>query len=251
MAAPPRVNAMIRRMTPSPLNVRQIRAITLDLDDTLWPVWPTIHHAEAVLLDWLHQHAPAAARLAAQPDEAAAVRRDALAAHPEWAHDVGALRRAALAILLARAGEPVALADAAFDVFYAARQQVMPYPDALPALQWLAARWPIVALTNGNADVYRIGLGAHFRAAISAHQVGVSKPDARIFLAGAAAAGVPPHAVLHVGDDAALDGGALAAGMQMAWVNRARHHWPPDLPAPHLHVPDMQALCERLGQEQE
>lgn len=36
----------------------QIRAISLDLDDTLWPIWPTIAKAEGVLLQWLAQHAP-------------------------------------------------------------------------------------------------------------------------------------------------------------------------------------------------
>ena len=46
-------------MTASALDISRIRAITLDLDDTLWPIWPTIARAEAVLLDWLAEHAPA------------------------------------------------------------------------------------------------------------------------------------------------------------------------------------------------
>mgnify|MGYP003353772201 CR=1 FL=1 len=36
---------------------RRPRALTLDLDDTLWPVWPAIERAEAVLHDWLKAHA--------------------------------------------------------------------------------------------------------------------------------------------------------------------------------------------------
>ena len=39
----------------------QIRAISLDLDDTLWPIWPTIAKAEATLLQWLGTHAPTTA----------------------------------------------------------------------------------------------------------------------------------------------------------------------------------------------
>ena len=31
------------------LELSRIRAITLDLDDTLWPIWPTIERAERVL----------------------------------------------------------------------------------------------------------------------------------------------------------------------------------------------------------
>ena len=37
----------------------RIHAITLDLDDTLWPIWPTIERAESALQAWLRQHAPA------------------------------------------------------------------------------------------------------------------------------------------------------------------------------------------------
>ncbi|HNI85823.1 MAG TPA: type VI secretion system ImpA family N-terminal domain-containing protein, partial [Ottowia sp.] len=41
-------------MRPHRLDLRRIRAITLDLDDTLWPVWPTIARAEDALRAWLH-----------------------------------------------------------------------------------------------------------------------------------------------------------------------------------------------------
>ena len=35
------------------LNLTKIKAITLDLDDTLWPIWPAIERAEAALSEWL------------------------------------------------------------------------------------------------------------------------------------------------------------------------------------------------------
>src|SRR6218665_226788 len=34
-----------------PLDMARIRAISIDLDDTLWPIRPTIARAEAALLD--------------------------------------------------------------------------------------------------------------------------------------------------------------------------------------------------------
>ena len=37
----------------------KVRAITLDLDDTLWPIWPTIARAERQLQDWLRARAAA------------------------------------------------------------------------------------------------------------------------------------------------------------------------------------------------
>ena len=45
------------------LDVGRVRAISIDLDDTLWPIWPTITRAEAVLLQWLTEQAPATAAL--------------------------------------------------------------------------------------------------------------------------------------------------------------------------------------------
>ena len=51
----------------------------------------------------------------------------------------------------------------------------------LASMARLAARWPVVALSNGNADLHRVGLGAHFKAQVSAREAGVAKPDPRIF----------------------------------------------------------------------
>jgi putative hydrolase of the HAD superfamily len=136
------------------------------------------------------------------------------------------------------------LAEAAFEVFFAERQRVDLFDDALPALCFWSAKYPIVALSNGNADVHRVGIGQHFHASVSAQSLGVAKPDLRIFVAGAAAAGVQPHEVLHIGDDAHADCvGALAAGMQVAWLNREGHDWTHGDTRPHLEVRDLHALC--------
>jgi putative hydrolase of the HAD superfamily len=76
----------------------------------------------------------------------------------------------------------------------------------------------------------------------------VGKPDERIFHASARAAGVAAHQVLHIGDDAHLDGvGALNAGMQLAWVNREGHTWPHAPLVPHITVSDLRHLCVALG----
>ena len=236
-------------MSAPPLNAARIRAVTLDLDDTLWPVWPTIERAEDALRRWLDAHAPATARLARDPDTARRARQQVLADLAGQTHDLGLIRRQMIRQLLDWAGEPPRLAEPAFEVFFAARQQVSLFDDALPALQRLGARYPLVALSNGNADVQLIGIGQHFHAAISAAQVGVAKPDPRIFAAAAQAAGVPADAVLHIGDDAALDAaGALGAGMQAAWINRTGAAWPAEHEqAPHAAVIDLMSLCRMLA----
>jgi HAD superfamily hydrolase (TIGR01509 family) len=230
------------------LDISRIRAITLDLDDTLWPIGPTIRRAEAALQAWLHVHAPATADLCAVPGAVRDVRQQMNVERRDLAHDMSALRRESIRVMLVRAGDDPALAEPAFDVFFAARQRVEFYDDALPALEFLSSRFPVVALSNGNADVMRVGIGHHFCAAFNATTLGVGKPDPRMFQVGARAAGAPPEAVLHIGDDAHLDGvGALNAGMQMAWVNRGGLTWEHPVHEPHVTVVDLRSLCERLA----
>lgn len=229
------------------LQVSEIRAVTIDLDDTLWPIWPTIERAEAALQAWFEAHAPVTAALCAERDALRELRGRIDRLRPELAHDMSALRLEAIRLVLAQAGEDPALAQPAFEVFFAERQRVDFFDDALPALEFLSRRYPVVALSNGNADVHRVGIGRHFHAAVSAREFGVGKPDARIFEAAARAAGVAPCEVLHIGDDAQLDGlGALDAGMQMAWVNREGQAWVHAPRTPHATVDDLQALCRLL-----
>jgi len=229
------------------LDASRIKAISLDLDDTLWPIWPVIARAEQALQDWLRPHAPATAALLADTEQRLALRREVQQRRPELGHDLRTLRQELIRQALWRHGEDPALVAPAYEVFIAERMRVELYEDARPALAWLAQRFPVVAVSNGNADVQRIGLGEYFHAGFSAQEFGVGKPDARIFHAAAFAAGVEPHEVLHVGDDAALDVlGALNAGLQTAWVNRAGHDWQHEALRPHATVADMGQLCALL-----
>lgn len=229
------------------LDVKKIRAISLDLDDTLWPIWPTIERAEKALHDWLQTHAPGAAALFGGASVMNELREHVNTHHPDLRADLSAVRLAMIRLALTRAGEDPLLAEPAFAVFFSQRQCVTLYDDALPALAFLSARYPLVSLSNGNADIVRIGLGDYFRAAVSAREFGVAKPDPRIFLAAAQAVQLSPEQVLHVGDDATLDAlGALNAGMQAAWLNRGDHPWPHEV-EPHSNVSTLTQLCALLA----
>ena len=228
------------------LNLSKIQAITLDLDDTLWPVWPTIARAEVILQDWLVLHAPQTAQLCANAEIKKSIRTEVNQRHVDKVHDLSFLRREAIRESLLRAGDAPHLADAAFDVFFAARQDVTLYDGVQQALERLAARYPLVGLSNGNADVFRTAAGPYFKAALSARQFGVAKPDARIFHAAAAQLSLPAEAVLHLGDDATTDvWGAMNAGMQTAWVNTQGHDWPHPSVQP-LTVSHLAELCDHL-----
>lgn len=229
------------------LNLKIIQAITIDLDDTLWPVWPAIQRAEIALDSWLSQHAPMTAALFANATVRDEIRSYIVKTRPELKHNLSAVRREAIRTTLYRAKENPLLAEAAFEVFYAERNRVNLFDDAILALEFLSNRFPMVALSNGNADIERIGIKPYFRASISAQAFGVGKPDARIFHAAAGAVDVSPANVLHIGDDAGLDVlGALNAGMQTAWLNRDENSWD-HLEAPHITVTSLTQLCEHIG----
>ncbi len=229
------------------LDLKIVKAITLDLDDTLWPVWPAIQRAEKALENWLCQHAPMSAALFANTTVRDEIRAYILRTRPELRHNLSAVRREAIRTALYRAKENPLLAEAAFEVFYAERNRVDLYNDAALSLAFLSSRYPVVALSNGNADIERIGIKPYFRASISAQACNVAKPDARIFQAAAGSVGVCPTAVLHIGDDAALDVlGGLNAGMQTVWLNRDGQAWGHD-EVPHLTVTSLAQLCEHIA----
>ena len=228
-----------------------LRAITLDLDDTLWPVGPTLVAAERVLGDWLREHAPRTAA-STTTESRAAIRAAILAECPQQAHDMSFLRREGLRRALVAAGEDPALAARAFEVFLDARQRVVPFEDVAPVLSRWAARYRLVAVTNGNADVGRTGLGAFFVGAVSAHELGCAKPDARMFHEACRVAGVEPAQALHVGDDPMLDVlAARDAGLHAAWLRRAAfaHRHPADACGDRAPAPfeDLHALDAALA----
>ncbi len=222
------------------------RAITLDLDDTLWEIAPVIQRAESVLHEWLRMHAPrCAARYSIE--QMRALRDAVAAANPHLAHDFTAQRTLSLAQALAEVDEDPSLADAAFEAFHAARNHVQLYPDVAGALPRLAARAPLAALTNGNADLKRIGLHASFVFALGAREHGAAKPDRGIFHAACERLGLEPHQVLHVGDDPELDVlGAHRAGLRTCWINRRGALWPHAEASPDLDLAHLDALADWL-----
>jgi putative hydrolase of the HAD superfamily len=233
------------------LKVR-IRALTLDLDDTLWPVLPALERADRELDAWLRLHHPDVAR--AWPIPAMRELRAQVAAERlDLAHDFTAQRHLTMRRAFAACGIDEAPLEALWKVYFNARNSVEPYPDALPALARLAARLPLASLTNGNADLELTGVRVHFAHHVCARDTGVAKPDPRIFLAAAARLGVAPERILHVGDDPAMDmAGARDAGLRTAWINRTGARWPEALgQAPDLDLRDLGELAEWLDAQDE
>lgn len=231
-------------MTPTgPLGVR---ALSFDLDDTLWDCAPAIRHAEATLHGWFARETP---RIVARhdPESLAAHRAAVLAEHPELAVDVTASRRKAIERLLIEHDYPVSRVDEAFTVFHRARSDVVLYEGVPELLAALARRYRLAAITNGNADLERIGLAAHFDVILAASLERAPKPAPDMFHDCVERLGVEPHELLHIGDNARTDvGGARRAGVRALWFNGRGERWPEELAPPELEVGSIAELGERL-----
>ncbi len=80
--------------TRAPMSQPQLRLITLDLDDTVWPCAPVIQAAELALLEWLGSQAPGLLE-AHDQDSLREHRRRLMRERPEIAHDVTDLHQLA------------------------------------------------------------------------------------------------------------------------------------------------------------
>lgn len=224
-----------------------VRAVAFDLDNTLWDIAPVIERAEARLHAWLHEHCPRIPERVSLADMRAA--REALAREePHNAHDFTYLRVTALARHARECGYEEEVAHRAFDVFFAARNELDLFADVRPALERLRTRYQLATFSNGNADLARVGLAEFFAVSLNARQVGVGKPHPLCFERIAVELRVAPGEIVYVGDDPVLDVEASrAAGLRSAWVNRFDQQWPDTLAPADLMVTNCTQLAELLG----
>ena len=223
--------------------------ITFDLDDTLWPVGPVIRHAEARFYAWVQIHAPeVSAQFSAEALIAQRI-QFMRAAPADERYDLTRLRKRWLAQIAAETGACAqTLTGPGFDVFWEARNEVDPYPEAVPVLGLLSQHFRLGAITNGNADVFRTPLGEFFEFAVPAAEAGAAKPSPLIFGVAAARAQTPPAAILHIGDDPIGDVvGARSAGMRAAWFNPNRLPWPEPDTRPEFTVGRLGQIPIQLG----
>lgn len=219
-----------------------IRLITFDLDNTLWPVDEVIRRADADMRRWLDDQLPGfSAQFSAE--DFMRFRQRLVAERPELRPDLSKMRIAVLTAAIAEFGrgeqQAAQIAMDAFEIFIHGRHQVRYFDGAELVLAQLAERYTLAALTNGNADFKRLSIGEHISFGYSSASVGVSKPHPDIFHAALAHAEIDAHQAVHVGDHPIDDiHGAAAVGMRTVQVQLE------DLPVPtadsESHPPDAQ-----------
>lgn len=100
-------------------------------------------------------------------------------------------------------------------------KDIQPYEDVVPALDALGARYKLGLLSNGNNYPEYFGLAGRFDFAVFAQDVGIEKPDPRIFRIAAERAACDLSQIMHVGDSLETDvAAAQAVGAMGVWLNR-------------------------------
>lgn len=227
-----------------------IKVLSFDLDDTLWPCLPTILRAEELLYEWLLINVPV---ITASYDiyQLRDKRLSLIDSYPELAHDLTRLRIRSFELL----AEEFDLSDdwitPAFNIFYAARQQVTLFDDVEPVLDELIKDFCLVSLTNGNADTIKTGVDHWFDFALNAASVGKLKSEPDIYKQVQKLANINAQQMVHIGDDPVNDiSGAKSAGVFAIWLNREQKQWTldncePDAVITSLH--ELPALLGKLG----
>jgi putative hydrolase of the HAD superfamily len=223
------------------MHASKVRAVLLDLDDTLTDRLATVRkYAVQLASDFSERlRSPDVRTLA---DELARFDRNGynrnrasdLAVSESWVSSPG----------------PEALAEhwrQHFAIFAQAREGMLSTIDVL-----VGAGVRLAIVTNGPTEmqsrtIEAIGLRDRVRAILISEEFGAAKPDQAIFHAAASRLGVRPEDCLFVGDNPEKDVLAAAAvGMRAVWF-RATMPWPEHLPPPRESIGTISELLDLPG----
>ncbi|MDG1292707.1 MAG: HAD family hydrolase [Pseudomonadales bacterium] len=210
-----------------------IKAITFDLDDTLWPLKPTLMHAEHETYEWLKLNAESLTNqfsLAHMSEFRFKLFKEDI----RFKHQISLVRKETIKTLALRSNytekEAIELSEQAFNVHYKLRQKVNCYEGVEELLSSLSKNHLLGSISNGNADVKQTCIGHHFSFALSAEHINSSKPDGLIFdtalthIESLLDQRLEPSEVVHVGDDFLCDIiGAKRAKFKAIWLDGHEH----------------------------
>jgi putative hydrolase of the HAD superfamily len=132
-----------------------------------------------------------------------------------------------------------------------------PFEDSVEALRLLGHSYRLVAVTNADrwaTEAMNRTIGEQFHELVSCDEVGVNKPDRRVFAYALEKLGASREEVLHVAQSQYHDiGGARSFGLKTAWVERRAGTGSTgatpqsrDVVEPDIHVHSLAELAEVL-----
>lgn len=204
-----------------------VRAITFDIDNTLWDLSAALDdalvEAHAELLNCTRAEVADSvdiARIALLREAVAEEMAHLRGVSSSWLEDVRheSFRRLAGEL---GADAPDDLAERMANAFFRRRFGAVTLFDGVrESLDSLVHRYRLGLVTNGNSSLVGTGLENHFSCHVAAGQHGWEKPDLRLFRVACARLQCDPSEIVHVGDSLPEDvAGAQLAGMRGVWFN--------------------------------
>ncbi len=199
-----------------------IEVVLFDADDTLWDFQGAMRAALHATLEELWIAHPGRESASLTVDRLIEIRDRVAHELSGRVMDLAVVRLASFERALEEAGihEEGLAVELGASYFSHQAHGINLFEDTLPALDALGDR-RLAIVSNGNANVARLGLEDRFEAVIRSVDVGVAKPDPAIVEAALTRMGVSAQRAVLVGDSEEADvAAARAAGIRSVLVDR-------------------------------
>jgi putative hydrolase of the HAD superfamily len=231
--------------------LQPFKAISFDLDDTLYNNLPYVVHASEQLFELINRSYPAT--MAWNSTQWQQLKHHLFTLRPELAHDTSAARYAMLHQGLLHFGyseiDASQGAQLGMDCFHYHRSDFTVASEVLTVLQKLGQYYPLIGITNGNVDSKRIGLSDVMQFVLHPGHGIKMKPHSDMFTLACKQLAITPAQLLHIGDHPSSDiAGAKMAGCQSVWLNPCmqQRHKKAQTVLPHIEINQLDLLLELL-----
>ncbi|GGP92857.1 HAD-IA family hydrolase [Shewanella ulleungensis] len=231
--------------------LQPFKAISFDLDDTLYNNLPYVVHASEQLFELINRSYPAT--MAWNSTQWQQLKHHLFTLRPELAHDTSVARYAMLHQGLLHFGyseiDASQGAQLGMDCFHYHRSDFTVASEVLTVLQKLGQYYPLIGITNGNVDSKRIGLSDVMQFVLHPGHGIKMKPHSDMFTLACKQLAITPAQLLHIGDHPSSDiAGAKMAGCQSVWLNPCmqQRHKKAQTVLPHIEINQLDLLLELL-----
>ena len=172
------IQGLIRKMP-------EIKLITFDLDDTFWDIKSTIINAEINSRKWIEARIKKKIEWGTF-DDFLKIRNELIKEDPSLDYDLGLLRKKIISYHTRKyfnnKKDLDEFIEEAYMFFLKERHKVEFFDDVIPVLEKLSSNYMLGVLTNGNADIKKLGISQLFDFSISSMDVKSNKPDQGHFI---------------------------------------------------------------------
>jgi len=224
-----------------------IKAVFFDVDNTLYDFERVRRYGLGIAVQYLYERLPnTRGRVTV---ELLSRLRDQVADEPDNRDlPLTEIRTESFRRALAMCGYGDELAPELTRIYFEHRFRcARPYEGAQATLPRLRRRYVLGIISNGNTLLEAVGLEDCFDHRIFSEEVGVAKPDPRIFEIATNRVPCLPKEFVYVGDSIELDVmGAMNAGARTVWFNPRGQTYPDGLARPDVEISDLAELVEAI-----